>query len=160
MASLIFWENLSAVTLCFIYTLVAFRFTQKMTLASCDSIDWDRTFVRSEWFSGLNGLLKADASKACDKLLNDRVANCLSFSLAREPDAILALAAKSLPQSSTKSKTWLKPAEIFSGISRTIKWLRLRSSTIFILKCVRETTSRFCCATLISCAISCMLLIG
>ena len=66
----------------------------------------------------MNGLLKADASKACERLLNDRVANYLSFSLVREPDATFALAAKSLPQSSTKSSAGGNPTEIFSGISR------------------------------------------
>ena len=73
------------------------------------------------WLSGLNGLLKAEARSAYDRLLNDAVANYRSLSLALEPDAMLALAAKSLPQSSTKSKTGLKPAEMFSGMSLTIR---------------------------------------
>lgn len=55
------------------------------------------------WFSSLNGLLKAEASSAYDKLLNEAVAKCLSLSEALDPEATLALAAKSLPHSSTKS---------------------------------------------------------
>ena len=112
---------MSAVTLCLSYTLFALRLAQKMTLASGLSIDCDKTFVSNVWFSLLKGYLKAEASSACDKLLNDLVANYRSFSLAREPEATLALAAKSLPQSSTKSKTGLKPADMFSGMSRTIR---------------------------------------
>ena len=92
-----------------------------MTFASGESIDCERTLVKSVWFSLLNGDLNAEASNACDKLLNDFVANCRSRSLARDPDAILALAAKSLPHSSTKSKTGLNPAEIFSGINLKIR---------------------------------------
>lgn len=65
--------------------------------------------------------MKADASKACDKLLKERVANLRSFSLVREPDATFALAAKSLPHSSTKSRAGVEPAEIFSGISRNMR---------------------------------------
>lgn len=68
-------------------------------------MDWLRILVKSVWFSGLKGLLKAEARSAYERLLNDRVANLRSFSLIREPEAIEALAAKSLPHSSTKSRT-------------------------------------------------------
>ena len=160
MASLIFWENFRAVTPCFSWVAVACKFVQNTIFASFESIDWDSTFVSRVWLSGLNGFLKDADSKAWERLLNEVVANYLSFSEDLDPAAILALAAKSLPQSSTKSIAGVKPAEIFSGISLTIKWDRLRISTTFTLKKVFEISSLFYCATLSTCAISCMLLTG
>ena len=82
----------------------------------------------------MNGFLNDAESRAYDKLLKDDVANCLSLSDALEPEAILALAARSLPQSSTKSIAGVKPAEIFSGISLTMRCDRLRISMTLILK--------------------------
>ena len=73
------------------------------------------------WFSDLNGFLNDAESRVCERLLKDDVANCLSFSDVREPEARFALAARSLPHSSTKSITGVKPAEMFSGMSRTTR---------------------------------------
>ena len=159
-ASLIFYENFKAVTPCFSWVAVACRLVQNTILASFESIDWQSTFVKIVWLSGLNGFLKEADSRACDRLLKDVVANCLSFSDAREPAAMLALAAKSLPQSSTKSIAGVNPAEMFSGINLTIRWDRLRMSTTFILKKVFEMSSLFCWATLRTWAMSCILLTG
>ena len=100
---------------------VALRLVQKTIFVSFDNIDWQMVFVSTVWFSFLKGFLNDAARSAYERLLKDEVANCLSFSEALEPEARLALAARSLPQSSTKSITGVKPAEMFSGISLTTR---------------------------------------
>ena len=75
----------------------------RTTWASLESMDCDKIFVSIEWFSVLKGEANAEARRACDRELNEAVANCLSFSVVLEFEAREALAAKSLPQSSTKS---------------------------------------------------------
>ena len=101
------------------------------------------------WFSSLNDVRKAEASRAWLRLLKDYVAKMRSRS-----DAIVlftVFAAISEPHSSTKSCTWVMVlSEMLPGIRRTSRWLRLRSSTILSLKWVLASTSRFDWTTLTS----------
>lgn len=121
-ASLILVVNFMAVRLCLksFDVAQACRLQQKTTFP----YNWIR-LVKMQFYWFWFWIYSADETIALDKLLNDYDAKLRSFSDSLVSDAISEFAARSEPQSSTKSKHTRSRFVGVSGVTLTTKWVFL-----------------------------------